>query len=117
MNFSGIVTNLHAAWDSSMPEKLVGGYGLPDAHRWATTLTEAIRTGIYKTQAQEWLAGIDLADPAGSALVWASQANAFVCTAVLPKGADAVRGQELSGDYYEASVPVIQLQIARAGYR
>jgi hypothetical protein len=100
-----------------MPEKLVGGYTLADAQRWANTLTTEINSGSFADQAASWLDGIDITDPVTTSLAWASETNAFVCTTVLPGGKDAVENQELSGDYYETAVPVIQLQIARAGYR
>lgn len=38
------------------------------------------------------------------------------CT-VLPEGPSAIKGQELAGDYYEKAGPVVELQIARGGYR
>lgn len=100
-----------------MPEKLIGGYSMADAEQWAATLTRAITMGVYKYQADSWLDGMDLNDPITSSLAWAREANAFVCTTVMPNGVDALEDQELSGDYYESCVPVIQLQIARAGYR
>lgn len=117
VNFSGVATNLHHVWDTSIPEKLIGGYSLTDAEAWAKNLTDAINTGVYKVQATEWLKGMDLSDPLSSSLVWAGESNAWVCTTVLPEGLDGVKGQELSGEYYEAAVPVVQLQIAKAGYR
>jgi hypothetical protein len=36
---------------------------------------------------------------------------------VLPEGPEAISGQELGSDYYEAAAPVVELQIAKAGYR
>ncbi len=36
---------------------------------------------------------------------------------VLPEGPAAIVSQELSGDYYEAAWPVVEVQLARAGYR
>jgi hypothetical protein len=36
---------------------------------------------------------------------------------VLPQGADAIVGQELGSDYYDAAAPVVEIQVARAGYR
>lgn len=36
---------------------------------------------------------------------------------VFPEGPDTIVGQELAGDYYEKAVPVIELQVAKAGYR
>ncbi|TVY92305.1 Nuclease S1 [Lachnellula willkommii] len=75
-------------------------------HRWATALTTAIKTGVYKTDAESWLRGIDLSDPVGTSIRWAEEANQFVCQTVLPEGKDAVVGKELGGAYYEAAVPV-----------
>ncbi|QSZ28551.1 hypothetical protein DSL72_003049 [Monilinia vaccinii-corymbosi] len=117
VNFTGKPTNLHSVWDTAIPEKLVGGYSMADAHDWANVLTAAIKTGIYQYQAKSWLEGMDISDPLTTALGWARDANAFVCTAVMPDGAEVLEGKELSGDYYDGSVPVIQLQVARAGYR
>lgn len=36
---------------------------------------------------------------------------------VLPEGPDAIVGQELGGEYYEKAALVIELQVARAGFR
>lgn len=36
---------------------------------------------------------------------------------VLPEGPDAIVGKELGGSYYENAAPVIEKQVARAGYR
>jgi len=58
-----------------------------------------------------------LEDPVKTALGWAVETNQLVCTTVLPEGREGVEGQELGGDYYEAAAPVVQLQVARAGYR
>ena len=117
VNFSGVTTNLHHVWDSNIPEKLVGGYTLFDAGRWAQNLTEAIQTGVYENQTKEWLNGVELGDPTATALGWAQEANAFVCTNVLPDGVEGLEGKDLSGDYYEEAIPVIQLLVAKAGYR
>lgn len=86
VNFSGVVTNLHHVWDTSIPEKLVGGYSLVDAEKWGNNLTEAIKTGVYKAQAADWLEGIDLSDPLTTAMGWAEESNLLICTTVLPDG-------------------------------
>ena len=44
-------------------------------------------------------------------------ANCFCFSLVLPEGPEAISGQELGSDYYEAAAPVVELQIAKAGYR
>ncbi|MCJ1341102.1 hypothetical protein MMC09_006398 [Bachmanniomyces sp. S44760] len=120
VTFAGKSTNLHAIWDTNMPEKYIGGTSsttLADALTWSKTLTTAIKSGTYKSQSASWLTGLDLGDPVATAMVWATQANAEVCTTVLKGGVGAVEMTDLSGAYYTAALPVIQLQFARAGYR
>lgn len=36
---------------------------------------------------------------------------------MFPEGPKAIAGQELGGEYYEKAAPVIEIQVARAGYR
>lgn len=36
---------------------------------------------------------------------------------VFPEGPEAIVGKELGGEYYEKAAPVIERQVARAGYR
>lgn len=36
---------------------------------------------------------------------------------VLPEGPVAIVGEELSGEYYERAAPVVELLVAKAGYR
>ncbi|KAL9082786.1 MAG: hypothetical protein Q9165_008780 [Trypethelium subeluteriae] len=110
-------TNLHHIWDTEMPEKLVGGYALSDAESWATTLTSDIKTGTYKSQAAGWLDGIDLSDPVTTTMSWATEANADVCTIVMPKGESYYVNKDLSTSYYTGAISTVELQIARAGYR
>lgn len=43
--------------------------------------------------------------------------NATDSDTVFPEGPAAIAGQELSGEYYEKAAPVIEVQVARAGYR
>jgi hypothetical protein len=94
-----------------------GGYALSDARTWATTLTTAIKTGTYKSSAASWLTGLDVTDPVTSSMVWASDANAYVCSTVMPNGLTAVETVDLSGAYTTAALPIIKLQFAKAGYR
>ena len=117
VSFNGTTTNLHHIWDSNMAEKLVGGYALKDAKDWAATLSNEIVSGKYANASASWLDGIDITDGVASSMVWARDANARVCDVVVPEGGEAVRGKELQGAYYDAAIPVIQVQIAKAGYR
>ncbi|EAQ89719.1 hypothetical protein CHGG_06338 [Chaetomium globosum CBS 148.51] len=119
--FDGRRYNLHHVWDSSIAEKLVGGVRrrgpYSEAKRWAEALAREINEGKFASERINWLRSANLSDPVATAMAWAEEANAYVCTTVLPEGPDAIRGQELGSDYYEAAAPVIEVQVARAGYR
>ncbi|CAI6333132.1 unnamed protein product [Periconia digitata] len=118
VTFEGASANLHRIWDSDMPEKLIGGYALEDALDWSSSLLEDIKAGgKYANQSSTWLTGIDVNDAIASSMHWAQDANAYVCSTVVPEGQEAVEGKELEGEYYDAAIPVIQQQIAKAGYR
>lgn len=117
VTFKGAVTNLHAAWDTAIPQKLAGSYSLANAETWATNLTNEIKTGVYKKESSSWTTGIDAKNPVNTTMLWATDANAFVCSTVIPNGPDAVRNQEISGAYYDTAIPVVTKQIAKAGVR
>jgi len=122
VTFDGTAFNLHHVWDTNIPEKLVGGVGhnpYPSAQRWAGELTAEIKNGKFEREALSWADGIDLNDPTATALSWATQGNSYVCTTVLPQGPDAIKDQEVGEgtDYYLAATEVVEIQIARAGYR
>lgn len=138
--FDDVQLNLHHVWDSSIAEKIAGGIHRKPydaALKWATDLTHEIKEGKFKNASKEWTDGMDLDDPASTALRWARQGNAYVCShgesppkaafsvlvllltsgTVLPEGPKAIVGQELGSEYYEKAAPVIEVQVARAGYR
>ncbi|EFX02221.1 nuclease s1 [Grosmannia clavigera kw1407] len=120
VTFDGAHLNLHHVWDTSIAEKLVGGVRRQPyaaARRWADVLAESIRGGAFHDESEHWLNGLDLADPAATALAWARESNGYVCSHVFPQGPTAIRNQELGSDYYEKAAPVIEIQIARAGIR
>lgn len=117
VTFNGVKTNLHAVWDNNIPEKLIGNFTLERAHDWASDLTREIKHGQYKKESKAWTRGMNPAKPIDSAMIWANDGNALVCTTVLPDGADPLFNQEVSGNYYETAIPVVQKQIAKAGFR
>ncbi|RYP24232.1 hypothetical protein DL765_000727 [Monosporascus sp. GIB2] len=120
VRFDSSELNLHHVWDSSIAEKMLGGIHRKPyeaAYQWAADLTEEIRSGKYLNSTKAWIDGVDLDDPIATSMKWANESNAFVCTHVLPEGPEAIVGQELAGEYYEKAAPVIEVQVARAGYR
>jgi hypothetical protein len=82
--FDGRRYNLHHVWDTSIAEKLVGGVRrrgpYPEAKRWADALTREINEGKYATERIDWLRSANLSDPVATAMAWATEANAHVCT-------------------------------------
>lgn len=117
VTFDSTSTNLHHIWDTNMITKLTGGTSLSTAKTWATTLTKQIKTGSYSSSTSSWIDGINIKDPVTTTMKWATEANAYVCSDVLAQGESYVENNDLSGDYYESAVPIIEIQIARAGYR
>ena len=117
VTFDGTDTNLHSIWDTGMPEQLRGGYNLSDARSWANNLTAEIGNGAFASDAASWLEGLDINDPKGTAMVWARDANKYVCSVVMPDGASAVESGDLYPKYYDGAIGTVELQIAKAGYR
>ncbi|KAI3327995.1 putative nuclease PA3 [Xylariaceae sp. AK1471] len=117
VKFNHHSTNLHAVWDSFIPEQLVGGYHLSNAQRWAQSLTQRIDDGDYQSQAAAWIEGDDIKKPEDSAMLWARDSNAFVCTVVMPNGVEPLQDHNLYPEYYESAISTVELQIAKGGYR
>ncbi|EPE09384.1 s1 p1 nuclease [Ophiostoma piceae UAMH 11346] len=109
--------NLHSDWDTYIPQKLVGGSSLADALSWATTLTTDIKTGSYANLKASWIEGDDVSSAITSATRWAADANAFVCTVVMPDGVAALQEDDLYPTYYNGVISTVELQIAKGGYR
>lgn len=112
--FHGRQTNLHSVWDTAIPEKYAGrADGMVAARIWATRLYEADPDpGNSLTDECQ-----DLEDAQTCALLWAGDANKFVCEYVLKDDVEGVEGIDLAGEYYEGAVPVIDEMITKAGRR
>ncbi|OAA48053.1 Phospholipase C/P1 nuclease, core [Beauveria brongniartii RCEF 3172] len=117
VTFDGYSDNLHADWDTYIPQKKVGGSKLTDAQSWAGALVAEIESGALKSQAAGWISGDNVADPITSATRWASDANTYVCSVVMPGGASALQQGDLYPDYYNSVIGTVELQIAKGGYR
>jgi hypothetical protein len=117
VTYGGDSTNLHAVWDTDIVESIAGGSSLSAAKNWAANLTSAIKTGTYKSAATGWVSGLSITSAQSSALTWATESNAAVCSTVLSKGVSWVEDNDLSGSYTTTATPVVNLQIAKQGYR
>ncbi|KAK8051998.1 hypothetical protein PG993_003383 [Apiospora rasikravindrae] len=117
VEYSGDETNLHHVWDSEIPESVSGGSSMLSARSWAASLTKAIKSGTYESQAADWVSELSLTDAQNITLGWATESNAYVCSTVLEGGVSAVEDQDLSGDYTTTAQPIVSLQMAKQGYR
>ncbi|TDZ15621.1 Nuclease S1 [Colletotrichum orbiculare MAFF 240422] len=117
VEFDGTDTNLHAAWDTNIPQSISGGSSLAVAKEWASALSTEINSGEFRTAAKCWVQGVSVEDAEDVALKWASESNAFVCTVVLPEGRESVEGLDISGPYTTTAQPTVAMQIAKQGYR
>lgn len=117
VTYQGYSDNLHADWDSYMPETLIGGSSLSDAKTWADQLIKEIDSGNYTSQKASWIEGDDVKDVQTTATRWASDGNSYVCTVVMPDGAAALQKGDLYPTYYNSVIGTIELQIAKGGYR
>jgi hypothetical protein len=108
---------LHGIWDWEMAEELRGSANDANAKAWADDLTREIEGGIYKGLKASWIVGLDIDNATESALRMARDSNALICDVVMPNGGEALEGQELFPEYYDASIGTVELQIAKGGYR
>ena len=108
-------TNLHSCWDTQMVEKAAGGDNSTGTLKsFSETLIARIDSGSYSSEKDGWLSCANPKTASNCALSWAQDANAYNCQYVLKVDES---GQELDGDYYTGAEPIIELQIAKAGYR
>ncbi|KAF8267942.1 S1/P1 nuclease [Lactarius quietus] len=104
-------TNLHAAWDTGMLTTNVNALYSGSAQTWANNLATRITSGEYESLA----AGGGTMVPLG----WAQEANAYDCVSrdFYPWFSICDRTDLCTGTYFNNTIPVIDLQIAKQGYR
>ncbi|KIW09839.1 hypothetical protein PV08_11940 [Exophiala spinifera] len=125
VSFDHHATNLHSVWDTFIPNKHAG----PDtrdhddellaAFRWAQRLFAQSQSEPHDTHSSPTAVtnNVDdecLSDATDCGLLWASEANAYVCSYVL---AHDVLHKDLGGTYYEGAVPIVDELIGKAGRR
>lgn len=117
VTFQGYEDNLHSDWDTYIPQVIAGGSSLEDARSWADALVQEINSGAYESKAADWIANDDIDDAVTTATRWASDANGYVCSVVMPDGVEALQQGDLFPEYSNSTEPTIELQIAKGGYR
>ena len=116
--WQGKSTNLHSAWDTQMVEKAAGGPNSTNTlNSFSDTLIARIDGGSYADEKASWVSCVDISSNEASsncALNFAQDSNSYNCQYVLKTDED---GQELDSSYYTGAEPIIEVQIAKGGYR
>ncbi|KAF8307740.1 nuclease Le1 [Clavulina sp. PMI_390] len=143
--FDGANTNLHAVWDSSIPEKTIKLSHSNSITTYASDLIDRIKIGSYSSEAESWInctnptlpqgrdiefkeppqlllsephRGLPLLASASTTdlecpLEWAKDSNTYMCSTVL----SGYTASNLGTAYYQKNAPIVDLQIAKSGYR
>jgi len=128
---------LHQVWGSLIIQKLIGYreptspdpenvYDKKLASGWASRLKAKLDAGVFDLTAE----CVDIGTPEKCALEWAGVANKYICSYVLKDGKNLGRDRnnddcrwewhgptDVSKDYYQGAVPIVESQIAKAGWR
>ncbi|KAF5361625.1 hypothetical protein D9758_007376 [Tetrapyrgos nigripes] len=133
---SGSSTNLHSLWDSKLVEKLVDENFSGSVTDWAGSLVDRIRSGNFTEESASWVECSSTTTPASRKrtvkedvkfflhpraitplecpLEWAKDSNKLDCSFVFTYD----QFDDLcTSSYYNDAVPLIETQIAKAGYR
>lgn len=114
VDWNGTVVNLHHIWDTEMPTKLAGQFTPENVKAWTKKIVKELEFGQFRHHKWDWASCTDIDAGAACPLVWAREANSFVCSYVLKTDPT---GKEASGAYYEGAAPIIEMQIAKGGVR
>ncbi len=112
--FDSRSTNIHAVWDYEIPNKFRGGeVDKNTARRWAD---ELYRTDPHPAINMNRECS-DITNPLECAMLWASEANSWVCKYVLGNGTRHLKHANLSNEYYGGAVPIVNELMLKAGRR
>jgi hypothetical protein len=112
--------NLHSVWDKYIPHKMRGIKPTSTnqeekdaAAKWADELfTLNKRNGI---SAKGECAKIS--DPNSCSLTWARESNSWICKYVMKQSDKWLSTHDLSKEYYDGAVPIVNTLVGKAGAR
>ena len=129
VKFNGIATTVYNAWESSIPAalgsnnaSLLASYILSNFTKTAPASAAKAQWAYPTVNTTAWLYDLSTCWSGTTSNLWQQEANALVCSAVYPAALNlspsTIAGKDLgTGKYYAQAAPVVQMQIARAGYR
>jgi hypothetical protein len=133
--YNGHKTNMHAAWDTSIPNNIMSltstqSASMTVSQKFAHQLLQTVQAGgTYAQNVSSWVSAWEINNPSSPysiintveaiATTFAQDSNTYVCQYALsdPNGPNAYNGEEIGGDYSTGAVPIVELSLARAGIR
>lgn len=121
IHFGGQSVNFHASWDTNIPEKRISDDFNGDKAAYASHLVQTIKSDSFPSSKSTWLSGHDVFETKSNgnslaAIDWATDSNWYDCNYVWGPF-DQDPSQDFSQEYYRNVVPVVDIQIAKGGYR
>lgn len=128
VTFDGAKHNLHSVWDTLIPKKIVelaASEGMfkafnrdlrnetEAAYAWA----EFLFTRYKGSRVAEEVNNVCVHDAVECGLRWAGEANKWVCDYVMKGGLEELQSKDLSGDYFEYAVPIVEEMLLKGGRR
>lgn len=111
-------SNLHSIWDTQMVQDRISELESKDL---AGYLVSEIKTGAYSSDAKSWLSNESFSSLSSLrnskvAIEYSMDTDQYNCQKVWA-GYLKDPSRDFSGDYYQDAIPVIDLQLAKGGYR
>jgi hypothetical protein len=121
VKFNGGATTLYSAWSDSLPQSLSGNNATTLATYVLGNMTKSAKGTFVLPAANQtsWLKDLSTCYTTFLSNTWIIDANSLVCSSVYPVGfsPSQIVGKDLGkGAYYKQAAPVVQEQIAKAGY-
>jgi len=135
VTYNGYSTNMHAAWDTSIPNNIMGltpskSPSMTVSKQFSEQLLASVQSGgTYAQDVSSWVSAWNINSPSSPysilntveaiATTFAQESNEYVCQYALsdPNGPNAYNGEEIGGTYSTGAVPIVELQLAKAGVR
>jgi len=117
--FYGAATNLHSVWDDGIIWHRLNTTFNGDEGQWITFLNQQIKT-YYAPEVQNWLQCNQTTTDFACSEQWGQESVTLACQYAYVQ-ADGVthiaNGFALSDDYYQHNLPIVEMQIVKAGLR
>jgi hypothetical protein len=110
-------TNLHFLWDFGMLLKHTQSTEANEIEAAKELAEKLFVDAIGRDRRVEDCLEMGILQIEDLILAWANETNHWVCDYVLKDGVEAIEGKELSGNYYQGAIPIIEELIGIAGWR